>query len=223
MDKLLLKNQLCFPLYVASKEIIRKYKEYLDPLDLTYTQYIVMMVLWEEESINVKHLGEKLYLDSGTLTPLLKKLESHKYIDLDVSYLTQGEHSISLSYSGSFTFNEYYTLNPTIITIAPKDTILNIENVHTTANASIVINGTINTNGIIKLYICNDNDCRLIGLVNGDNDTFSYTYKLPPTIDAGEYEIKAQFDGNGYYQKATAFSDLTIEKESKTITRRSIR
>ena len=80
MDKLLLKNQLCFPLYVASKEIIRKYKEYLDPLDLTYTQYIVMMVLWEENSINVKHLGERLYLDSGTLTPLLKKLETHEYI-----------------------------------------------------------------------------------------------------------------------------------------------
>ena len=66
MDMLLLENQLCFPLYVASKEIIRKYKEFLDPLDLTYTQYIVMMVLWEEEVINVKHLGEKVYLDSGT-------------------------------------------------------------------------------------------------------------------------------------------------------------
>lgn len=81
MDKLKLENQLCFPLYVASKEIIRKYKEYLDPLDLTYTQYIVMMVLWEEEKVNVKHLGELLYLDSGTLTPLLKKLESHEYIE----------------------------------------------------------------------------------------------------------------------------------------------
>jgi DNA-binding MarR family transcriptional regulator len=80
MDMLLLENQLCFPLYVASKEIIRKYKEFLDPLDLTYTQYIVMMVLWEEEVINVKHLGEKVYLDSGTLTPLLKKLESHEYV-----------------------------------------------------------------------------------------------------------------------------------------------
>lgn len=81
MDKLLLRNQLCFPLYVASKEIIRKYKVYLDPLNLTYTQYIVMMVLWEEEVTNVKHLGDLLYLDSGTLTPLLKKLESHKYIN----------------------------------------------------------------------------------------------------------------------------------------------
>ena len=74
MDKLKLENQLCFPLYVASKEIIRKYKEYLDPLDLTYTQYIVMMVLWEEESINVKHLDnivraefEKQYPDTSEL------------------------------------------------------------------------------------------------------------------------------------------------------------
>ena len=81
MDKLKLENQLCFPLYVASKEIIRKYKEYLDPLDLTYTQYIVMMVLWEEKRVNVKHFGELLYLDSGTLTPLLKKLEGHGYIE----------------------------------------------------------------------------------------------------------------------------------------------
>lgn len=80
MDNLLLENQLCFPLYVASKEIIRKYKVYLDPLDLTYTQYIVMMALWEHKKINVKHLGELLYLDSGTLTPLLKKLEKHGYI-----------------------------------------------------------------------------------------------------------------------------------------------
>ena len=80
MDKLLLENQLCFPLYVASKEIIRKYKPYLDPLEITYTQYIVMMALWEHKKINVKHLGDIVYLDSGTLTPLLKKLEKHEYI-----------------------------------------------------------------------------------------------------------------------------------------------
>ena len=79
-DCLKLENQLCFPLYVVSKEIIRKYKPFLDEIDLTYTQYIVMMVLWEEKEINVKKLGEKLFLDSGTLTPLLKKLESKNYI-----------------------------------------------------------------------------------------------------------------------------------------------
>ena len=75
-DALKLENQLCFPLYACSKEIIRQYKPFLDKLDLTYTQYIVMLVLWEEKSVNLKELGSRLYLDSGTLTPLLKKLES---------------------------------------------------------------------------------------------------------------------------------------------------
>ena len=79
-DSLKLKNQLCFPLYACSKEIIKNYKPFLDKIDLTYTQYIVMMVLWEAKVINVKDLGEQLYLDSGTLTPLLKKLESKGYI-----------------------------------------------------------------------------------------------------------------------------------------------
>ena len=71
-DSLKLENQLCFPLYACSKEIVRRYKVYLDKLDLTYTQYIVMMVMWEEQELNVKELGDKLFLDSGTLTPVLK-------------------------------------------------------------------------------------------------------------------------------------------------------
>lgn len=75
-DMLKLKSQLCFPLYACSREVIKKYKEFLDPLGLTYTQYIVMMVLWEQKSVNVKSLGEQLYLDSGTLSPLLKKMEA---------------------------------------------------------------------------------------------------------------------------------------------------
>ena len=79
-DCLKLENQLCFPLYVCSKEIVRRYKPFLDKLDLTYTQYITMMVLWEIKEINVKDLGNKLFLDSGTLTPLLKKLENKGYI-----------------------------------------------------------------------------------------------------------------------------------------------
>lgn len=100
MDCLKLENQLCFPLYAASKEVIRRYKPLLDKVDLTYTQYIAMMVLWEENEINVKTLGEKLYLDSGTLTPLLKKLESKGYItrkrldkderNLDISITKEG-------------------------------------------------------------------------------------------------------------------------------------
>ncbi|MDF2819574.1 MAG: hypothetical protein K0R15_15 [Clostridiales bacterium] len=77
IDELLkLDNQICFALYVCSKEIIRKYKPLLDPLGLTYTSYITFLALWEEDNINVKDLGKKLYLDSGTLTPILKKLES---------------------------------------------------------------------------------------------------------------------------------------------------
>lgn len=74
-DALKLENQLCFPLYAVSKEIVRRYKPFLDEIDLTYTQYITMMVLWESKQMSVKELGEKLYLDSGTLTPLLKRLE----------------------------------------------------------------------------------------------------------------------------------------------------
>ena len=79
-DVLKLENQLCFPLYACSKEIVKKYKPYLDEINLTYTQYITMLVLWEKESCNVKELGECLFLDSGTLTPLLKKLESKGYV-----------------------------------------------------------------------------------------------------------------------------------------------
>ena len=75
-DALKLDNQLCFPLYACAREIIRQYKPYLDEIDLTYTQYIVMMVLWERQSVTVKELGDCLYLDSGTLTPLLKKMEA---------------------------------------------------------------------------------------------------------------------------------------------------
>ena len=74
-DALLLQNQLCFPLYAVSKEVVRLYKPFLDEIGLTYTQYIAMMVLWEKRSLTVKELGEFLYLDSGTLTPLLKKME----------------------------------------------------------------------------------------------------------------------------------------------------
>lgn len=76
-DLLKLENQLCFPLYACAKEVIRRYKPHLDKLGITYTQYIALMVLWEKKSISVKQLGEKLYLDSGTLTPLLKKMEAN--------------------------------------------------------------------------------------------------------------------------------------------------
>lgn len=75
-DVLKLENQICFPIYAASREVVKRYRPYLDELNLTYTQYIVMLVLWENKTCSVKALGEKLYLDSGTLTPVLKSLEA---------------------------------------------------------------------------------------------------------------------------------------------------
>lgn len=79
-EALKLKNQLCFSLYAASKEVVRRYKPFLDELDLTYTQYITLLVLWEQKSLSVKELGKFLFLDSGTLTPVLKALEKKGYV-----------------------------------------------------------------------------------------------------------------------------------------------
>lgn len=75
-DSLKLSNQLCFPLYACARETIKLYTPHLDKLGLTYTQYITMMVLWEHKSLTAKELGRLLYLDSGTLTPMLKKMEA---------------------------------------------------------------------------------------------------------------------------------------------------
>ena len=79
-DSLRLENQLCFPLYACAREVVKAYRPHLDALGLTYTQYISMMVLWEEGKVSVRDLGRKLHLDSGTHTPLLKKLESKGYL-----------------------------------------------------------------------------------------------------------------------------------------------
>lgn len=79
-NALRLENQLCFPLYAAAREVIKQYHPYLSELDLTYTQYICLMVLWEHGSLSVKELGSMLFLDSGTLTPVLKSLEAKGYI-----------------------------------------------------------------------------------------------------------------------------------------------
>lgn len=79
-NPLALENQLCFALYVCSKEVIRKYQPLLEPLNLTYTMYITLMSLWEEDEVTVKSLGNRLFLDSGTLTPLLKKMEGQNLI-----------------------------------------------------------------------------------------------------------------------------------------------
>ena len=79
-EQLKLENQLCFPLYACSRQVVKKYRPYLDVLDLTYTQYIAMMVMWEHQELSVKEIGEYLYLDSGTLTPVLKTLEKKGYV-----------------------------------------------------------------------------------------------------------------------------------------------
>ena len=95
-EKIKLKNQLCFPIYLCSKEIIRKYTPVLDKLNLTYTQYIVMMYFWENKQSNVKELGKTLLLDSSTLTPLLKKLEAKGYLTRKKS--TIDERNLVLEY-----------------------------------------------------------------------------------------------------------------------------
>lgn len=79
-DCLKLDSQLCFPMYACAKEIQRIYKPYLDKINLTYTQYVAMMVLWEEREATLKHIGDRLVLDSGTLTPLFKKLEDKGFV-----------------------------------------------------------------------------------------------------------------------------------------------
>ena len=99
-DSLKIENQLCFPLYICSKEIVKKYKPFLEKLDLTYTQYITMLILWEYKSMNVKELGDRLFLDSGTLTPLLKKLEAKEYIERNRSDKDERNLIISITKKG---------------------------------------------------------------------------------------------------------------------------
>ena len=99
-DELTLRNQLSFPIYLVSKEIIRKYTPWLDKLDLTYTQYIVMMYFWEQEKSNVKEIGKILLLDSSTLTPLLKKLEKKGFITRVRSTVDERNLEISITDKG---------------------------------------------------------------------------------------------------------------------------
>lgn len=100
MEQLKLKNQLCFPLYAAAKDMVRRYKPLLDPLGLTYTQYIVLLVLWERGESNIKALGEALHLDSGTLTPVLKRLEQQGLIVRGRSAADERNLAVSLTAAG---------------------------------------------------------------------------------------------------------------------------
>lgn len=99
-DSLKLENQVCFPLYACAKEIVKAYRPYLDELDLTYTQYITMMVLWEHRELRVKEVGRRLYLDSSTLTPLLKRLEEKGYVTRQRSAKDERDLIVTITESG---------------------------------------------------------------------------------------------------------------------------
>ncbi len=100
-EQLLLKNQLCFPLYACGRKIVSSYTPYLKPLGLTYTQYVVFMVLWEKGSVNVGQLGSILHLDAGTLTPLLKTLEKNGYVTRERSKEDERVTIISITKKGN--------------------------------------------------------------------------------------------------------------------------
>ena len=99
-EALKLKNQLCFPLYAAARRVTGVYTPYLKPLGLTYTQYIVFMVLWDQDGLQVSEIGERLLLDSGTLTPLLKKMEAQGYLTRTRSKLDERSVIVTLTEKG---------------------------------------------------------------------------------------------------------------------------
>jgi DNA-binding MarR family transcriptional regulator len=98
--QLLLENQVCFPLYSAANAVVRAYRPYLDALNLTYLQYMVLLVLWQESSLRVRALGERLSLDSGTLTPLLKRMEDKGFVSRRRGKQDERERIISLTAKG---------------------------------------------------------------------------------------------------------------------------
>ena len=99
-ERLKLENQLCFPLYACAKEVIRSYTPLLEPLGLTYTQYLAMMVMWEYKSVSVRDMGKLLYLDSGTLTPMLKKMEKAGWVSRKRSDEDERMVIVSITESG---------------------------------------------------------------------------------------------------------------------------
>lgn len=99
-DLLKLKNQVCFPVYALAREIMNHYRPILEEIDLTYPQYLAMMVLWEEETQTVNQLGERLLLDSGTLTPLLKRLEQKGFVNRTRSVSDERVVLVSLTEKG---------------------------------------------------------------------------------------------------------------------------
>lgn len=95
-----LSNQVCFPLYAATRQITKLYRPLLEKLGVTYPQYLVLLVLFEEETVTVKELGEKLYLDSGTLTPMLKRMEEHGLVERRRSSVDERVVDVSLTNKG---------------------------------------------------------------------------------------------------------------------------
>ncbi|MCY1720080.1 MarR family transcriptional regulator [Prolixibacteraceae bacterium Z1-6] len=99
-DKLKLKSQVCFPIYALSREIVKHYRPFLDEIDITYPQYLAMMVLWENEPQTVNQIGDKLNLDNGTITPLLKRLAAKGFISRKRKSCDERVVEISLTESG---------------------------------------------------------------------------------------------------------------------------
>ncbi|MBT2722756.1 MarR family winged helix-turn-helix transcriptional regulator [Bacillus sp. ISL-46] len=99
-NKLKLENQICFKIYSAEREITKLYRNLLEELDVTYPQYLVMLVLWEEKSVTVKELGHRLFLDSGTLSPMLKRMEGNGLIERRRSLEDERTVIISLTKKG---------------------------------------------------------------------------------------------------------------------------
>lgn len=123
-NPLSLDNQLCFPLYAASRELTRHYKPFLDPLGLTYPQYVTMMVLWEHDGLKVGELGCRLRLDSATLTPLLKRLESRGYVTRQRSAVDERAVIVSLTDEGRELRERALSVPPCIagcLSISPEE------------------------------------------------------------------------------------------------------
>ena len=113
-DALKLENQVCFPLYACSKELVRQYGPYLKQLNLTYTQYIVMMVLWEKEKVSSRDLAESLHLDYGTLTPVLKRLDQAGYLNRERSAEDERLLTLSITKEGKDLKKKAITIPPCI-------------------------------------------------------------------------------------------------------------
>jgi len=116
-----LENQLCFALYVCSKEMIQKYKALLEPFGLTYTSYIVLLALWEEDDQTVKELGQKLYLDSGTLSPVLKKLESAGFVTRARNKRDERSVSVTLTEKGKRTQESALSIPKAMLALLTED------------------------------------------------------------------------------------------------------